>query len=99
VTVGARPAFPPGRDLVSGLIPCPQRNDWRTVLKRLGQSQDCSFGAILDDKSTDEIWAQLGRDALVYGSPVDVPSFARRLGLLNSATAHIPFPLDELLGA
>ncbi len=92
VTVGARPAFPPGRDLTR--IRCPGSHDWRAGLAGLrSYPASTAFGAILDRQLSDDIWAELGRDALASGAIVDVRSFASRLGLIAEDTEPVPFPL------
>ncbi len=98
VTAGARPAFPARRDPTMR-IPCPDRHDWRAGLERLRRHPaGTTFGAILDRQLDDDIWTELGRDALVFGDTVDVRSFAHSLGLIAPDAEPVPFPLLEPQG-
>jgi hypothetical protein len=99
VTIGARPAFPPGRDLRIH-IPCPARNDWRHALQDLGRHPaGVAFGAIVDRGVNHDIWDHLGRSALAFGNSVfDVRNFVARLGLVSATPEPIPFPLLDSEG-
>lgn len=95
VTIGARPAFPPGRNL-NRHIPCPDRNDWRELLRRLSQHHTgIAFGAIVDRDADHDIWQHLGGDALAFGGTFVARNFIARLGLINPSAGPIPFPLLE----
>jgi hypothetical protein len=94
VTAGSRPPFPPRVDPRSGIIPCPNRSDWRAILARLREQPGIAFGAICDGEPGDT-WAELGRDALASGDAADDVGFAVGLGLLSAGTQVIPFPLVD----
>jgi hypothetical protein len=96
VTIGARPAFPPRRDLSPPhIIPCPARHDWRSALMRISKyPPGVAFGAIVDQDTQHVIWERLGHDALaVAGSVFDARSFAGRLGLIDPGADPVPLPL------
>jgi hypothetical protein len=103
VTVGTRPAFPHRIDPASEIIPCPNRHDWRALLKDLRASHPgISFGAVHDPdpdadaaKPTADVWGHLGADALARTSMADSWQFAVELGLLPGASQYVPFPMSE----
>jgi hypothetical protein len=101
VTIGARPAFPPGRDPSPPfIIPCPARHDWRGAVQRIGKyPSGVTFGAIVDRQPQHAIWERLGHDAIAVASSVfDARNFASRLGLVNLGAEPVPFPLFEQEG-
>jgi hypothetical protein len=95
ITVASRPASPPGRDPVKEIIPCPLKRDWRRAMQRLRQHPNVSFYAMLDHRTDDEIWTQLGGDGLIYGNTNDVADFAVRVGLARSTDEPVPFPISD----
>ncbi len=101
VTAGSRPAFPQRLDPVTEIIPCPERNDWRTILRYLKESHPgIAFGAISDRSPKQDIWPHLASGAFAPTNIniFNVQSFAERLGLL-SKVEYIPFPLIEPEGS
>jgi hypothetical protein len=107
VTVGDKPAFPHRLDPASGILPCPQRNDWRATF--LGLTHDhagMAFGVIRDgepsgapDRRDDDIWHRLGTDASATLKTFDARSFAVGLGLLSATIHYLPLPLAVSEGA
>ena len=101
VTIGDKPAFPPGIDPVSGIIPCPRRNDWLGILRRLAaEHAGMAFGVVRDgedddapDNQADETWRRLGTDASAILSTFDARRFAVDLGLLSATMQYLPLPL------
>ena len=81
VTVGSRVAFPDRMNPASKILPCPVRKDWRQAIQRLRKHPGVAFGAI-HDEGEEEIWAQLGIDALAHIGSLNPPRFAADLGLL-----------------
>jgi TIR domain len=81
VTVGSRVAFPERMNPVLKILPCPARKDWRQAIQRLRKHPGAAFGAI-HDQGEEEIWTQLGMDALAHIGSVNPPRFAAELGLL-----------------
>jgi len=96
VTIASRSAFPHQMDPVSEIVPCPDRVDWRRVLKDLLEHPGIAFGLISDHGPDEEIWIHLSNDALASMNDVvfNVQHFAERLGLLSEAE-DVPFPLIE----
>ncbi len=92
VTAGGRPPHPPRVDIQSEIIPCPRRVDWSTMIGRLQRVPAIRFGALYDPNAIGAIWRGLGRDAIATVDRVDIPDFARRLGLVKR-TPTVPFPL------
>ena len=93
LTVGALPPFPPRSDVVTEILPCPRRQDWRSLLRQLGGIPGISFGALFDGESAaGEPWSMLGRQ--IIGSPAvaDMGGFATALGLRDRQRS-VPFPL------
>jgi len=97
VTIGARPAFPPSRDLRSRIIPCPAKNDWTQAVRQLRKyPAGLGFGAIVDQGVTDDIWNYLGSDAFDFNTPVfGARDFAARLGVAGANSQIVPLPLIE----
>jgi hypothetical protein len=104
VTVGGRPAFPRRVDPVSGILPCPSRRDWRTLLRGLSGTYDgMAFGVIRDgddddddvfrDDPSDDVWRFLGSDAYARGGTFNPRGFAVSLGLLSPTLHYLPIPL------
>ena len=92
VTAGGRPPHPPRVDIQSEIIPCPRRVDWNTMIARLQKVPAIRFGALYDPNAIGVIWRGLGRDAIATVDRVDIPGFARQLGLVKR-TQGAPFPL------
>jgi hypothetical protein len=107
VTVGDKPAFPHRLDPASGILPCPQRHDWRATF--LGLAHDhagMAFGVIRDREASgvpgnraDDIWHRLGTDANATVNTFDVRPFAIGLGLLSATIQYLPLPLAVTEGA
>jgi hypothetical protein len=105
VTIGTRTAFPHRADPVSEILPCPHRNDWRRLLRRLREDYPgIAFGAIRDgppwedeNRSAEEVWRLLGSDALGPADPIESTRFPADLGLLGAAQ-YVPFPMVEHAG-
>lgn len=107
VTVGDKPAFPHRLDPASGILPCPQRNDWRATFLGLahdhagmafGVIRDSEAGGVLDNRA-DDIWRRLGTDAGATVSTFDARPFAVGLGLLSATIQYLPLPLAVPEGA
>ena len=92
VTAGGRPPHPPRVDIYSEIIPCPRRVDWSAIIARLQKIPAISFGALCDPDAVGDIWRDLGRNAMGTVDRVDLPGFARQLGLAGRTQA-LPFPL------
>jgi len=112
VTIGERPAFPHRIDPVSRILPCPMRNDWRTILRGLSEAHaGMAFGAIRDGAEdaddlyfsdpADEIWQHLGTDAYARADAFafNPRGFEVGLGLLTPSRQSLPFPLATPEGA
>jgi hypothetical protein len=108
VTIGEKPAFPSRVDPVTGVIPCPQRNDWRRTFLRLAEEHaGMAFGLIRDDEveddlpgnPADDIWRNLGTDASATPVAFDARRFAVDLGLLSATMQYLPLPLAVPEGA
>jgi hypothetical protein len=108
VTIGDKPAFPSRVDPVTGIIPCPRRNDWRAAFVRLAEDHaGMAFGVIRDDGADDDlpdnpvadIWRHLGTDASATPVAFDDRRFAISLGLLRATTRYLPLPLAVPEGA
>lgn len=101
VTVGTRPAFPHRIDPASEIIPCPDRHDWRALLKDLRDSHPgISFGAVQEPDPdlagpAADVWGHLGADVLARTATADSWQFAADLGLLPEASQSVPFPMSE----
>jgi hypothetical protein len=104
VMVGGRPAFPYRIDPVTRIFPCPQRHDWRALLRGLSQTHDgMAFGAIRDgdagvddifrEDPSDDVWRFLGRDAYARAGAFNPRGFAISLGLVSPTLHYLPFPL------
>jgi hypothetical protein len=104
ITLGRRPAFPHRVDPVSQIIPCPQRHDWRVLLRRLADSYPgMAFGAVRDGEAdssslfedpADVVWKHLGTNAYArIGETFDPRNLIAGMGLLNPAQHCLPFPL------
>jgi hypothetical protein len=96
VTIASRSAFPHQLDPTSEIVPCPERNDWRRVLKDLLEYPGIAFALISDHGPDEEIWTHLSSGAFASMNDVvfNVQLFAERLGLLSEAE-DVPFPLIE----
>lgn len=106
VTIGDKSAFPHRVDPQTGIIPCPQRNDWRTLIRGLAEDhQGMAFGAIRDDDDerqanpASRIWELLGTDGTSRLDIFDARRFAVGLGLRSAATQTLPLPLAVSEGA
>jgi hypothetical protein len=108
VTIGDKPAFPAHVDPATGIIPCPQRNDWRPIFLRLAEEHaGMAFGVIRDDEAVDDmpddpvddIWRNLGTDASATLVTFDARRFAVGLGLLSATMQYLPLPLAAPEGA
>ncbi|NDU76498.1 hypothetical protein GWI34_28315 [Actinomadura sp. DSM 109109] len=95
LTVGDLPPHP-ARVAASEVLPCPNRRDWRDVLRRLEERRGLSMAAICDDPARRPAtpWGRLGG-----GSPpvpldvVDVQRLAIALRLVPPLDARLPLPL------
>ncbi|WP_327049347.1 hypothetical protein OG320_16570 [Microbispora sp. NBC_01189] len=98
LTIGDRRPHPMRADR-SGVLPCPHRHDWRSLLAYLEHLPGMAFGAICDqpeDGPQHRIWRHLGARALAHLDALDLQGLAAGLGLAVPAAAHVPFPLlDE----
>lgn len=93
VTAGALPPFPPRSDLVTEILPCPHRQDWRWHLRQLRGMPGISFGALYDGGAAgDEPWVTLGREITEDSAIADMGGFATALGL-RDPQQYVPFPL------
>jgi hypothetical protein len=109
VTIGNRPAFPHRVDPHTGIIPCPKRNDWRILFRRLVDDHEgMAFGVIRDADGDDhgphadpagDIWHRLGTDGSAVLTDFEPRRFAIGLGLLSATTQHLPLPLALSEGA
>jgi hypothetical protein len=110
VTVGSKPAFPHRIDPRTGIIPCPARNDWRTISRGLADDHPgMAFGVIRDDDNADEegrsadsagdIWRRLGADGSASLDAFHPRRFAIGLGMLSATAQHVPLPLALFEGA
>ena len=96
VTVGSRDPFPPWRDPVTEILPCPGHHDWRDFLRRLKQDHpEMAFGAICGGDRDAEAWRLLGADAIADLIVLDAWQFAMGLRLLRPPGEHVPFPLVD----
>jgi hypothetical protein len=94
VTAGGRPPHPDEMDTNTGLIPCPDRVNWRRHIDAI-DGLGASFGALHDPNCTGAIWGSLGRDASgTVDDAVDITDFAARLGL-REAGQTVPFPFID----
>ena len=99
VTLGSRSPYPPRLDLISEILPCPQKKDWRRAFGRLRDNHSgTAFGAIHDGPADLDIWKSLGSHARGHPDAVDMRQFAVELGLLSSTAQYVPFPLTEAGG-
>ncbi len=95
VTVGGRPAHPPGLDASRQIIPCPDWVDGMSELNWLLRLPGITFGALRDPNCRGGIWESLGRHAVAtVDDAVDMESFAARLDL-RVAAQTVPFPVIE----
>jgi hypothetical protein len=100
VTIGARHAHPPVRDVVSQIIPCPKEADWRSALGLLRTRYlGMSFGAIHDVGRSDELWDSLGADASATLEDFSSGEFAVELGLGLVTQQLVPLPVLSAAGA
>lgn len=108
VTIGDRPASPHRIDPSTGIIPCPQRHDWRVLFRGLAEDHaGMAFGVIRDVEEEEgvpgipanDIWHCLGTDASASLSAFDARQFAVSLGLLSATTRYVPLPLAVSNGA
>jgi hypothetical protein len=110
VTIGNKPAFPHRIDPRTGIIPCPARNDWRTISQGLADDHPgMAFGAIRDDDNADEddrsgdpagdSWRRLGADGSAGLDAFDPRRFAIGLGMLSATAQLVPLPLAIFEGA
>ena len=94
VTAGGRPPHPPGMDIRTTIIPCPERVNWKWQVDRIANFRP-SFGALRDAGAHGEVWRTLGQDAMAtVDDAVDMPDFAARLGLRAGAQL-VPFPFID----
>jgi hypothetical protein len=96
VTIASRSAFPHQLDPASEIVPCPERIDWRRILRDLLEHPGIAFGLISDHGQDEEIWTHLssGAFASMNDAVFNVQLFAERLGLISEAE-DVPFPLIE----
>ena len=108
VTIGNKPASPPRVDPVTGILPCPRRNNWAAVFESLADTyQGMAFGLIRDHDEDDgplsdrsfDIWRRLGADGHASLDRFDARRFAVGLGLLVATPQHLPLPLAVSDGA
>jgi hypothetical protein len=109
VTIGSRPAFPHRIDRVTEILPCPERYDWRTILRGLAEDHaGMAFGAIRDTPvgldglhpgPFDDVWRHLGTDMSVAPGEFEAHAFAAGLGLVPPVLQYLPFPLTIPEGA
>jgi hypothetical protein len=109
VTIGSRPAFPHRVDRVTEILPCPERHDWRSILRGLADDHaGMAFGAIrdtpdgLDDRPAgplNEVWRHLGTDMSAAPGDYEAHAFAAGLGLVPPVLQYLPFPLAIPEGA
>jgi hypothetical protein len=93
VTAGTRPPHPDRVDVHTEIIPCRDRVRWQKIFNSLCETlPDLKFGALCNAGAVGNIWSSLGRDAIEEIEVVDMPAFAAKLGLRDSAQA-VPFPL------
>ncbi len=94
VTAGGRPPHPRILDPISGIIPCHERNDWRSALTRLrARHPGMGFGAIHDSGWPDELWRQLGLDVASTLDEFYAPGFADSLGLTGGPIQLLSLPM------
>jgi hypothetical protein len=94
VTAGGRPPHPHEMDTGTGIIPCPDRVNWRRHFDLI-DGQGAVFGALHDPDCSGAIWRSLGRDASgTVDDAVDITDFAARLGL-REAGQTVPFPFID----
>ncbi|WP_055479156.1 hypothetical protein [Sphaerimonospora mesophila] len=99
LTVGDRQPHPARADR-SGVLPCPRRHDWQTLLGQLGSRPGAVFGAIWDQpqhraREAHPIWRYLGTSALAHLDALDVRELTVDLGLAAPVVSRIPFPLID----
>jgi hypothetical protein len=93
VTAGGLPPFPSRSDLVTEILPCPRRQDWRSPLWQLRGIPGISFGALYDGgAAAAEPWSVLGREVIGSSAVADMGDFAAALGLRDPQQC-VPFPL------
>ena len=108
VTIGNKPPSPPRVDPVTGILPCPRRNNWGATFESLADTHPgMAFGLIRDhdeddgppsDRSSD-IWRRLGTDGRASLDRYDARRFAVGLGLLVATPQQLPLPLAVIEGA
>ncbi len=110
VTIGGRQPFPDRIDPVTRIFPCPDHQDWRTLLARLSHGhQGVAFAAIRDGTSDadnpfadgpgDQAWRSLGRDSYSRAATFDPRRLAADVGLRSTTLQYLPFPLATTEGA
>lgn len=107
VTVADKPAFPYRIDPRTQIIPCPRRNDWRSLLRGLADDHaGMSFGVIRDveddeqpENPADDIWRSLGADSSAGLHAFNAHRFAVDLGVLSTTVEYLPLPLAVPEGA
>jgi hypothetical protein len=107
VVIGDKPPFPHRVDPRSGILPCPLRQDWRTLLRGLAENNHgVAFGVVRDvepdddpDNPAGDIWRLLGTDASATLAGFDARALAVRLGLLIAVPQYLPLPLAIPEGA
>ena len=103
VTVGKRPASPPRMAGESLGLPCPARNDWRELIRRLRDDHRAVLGSLheqWDDqrwlfsshRGNAQFWQEMGTHAEADLGSVDIVRFAARLGLVEPGLALPDLP-------